>query len=64
MKFLGFQVEQGKIQPVKDKVEKISEWKVPRYKKEIQIFKELAGYYRQFVPNFAEIAAPLIGSLN
>ena len=56
---MGYQIDQGKIQPMPKKVEKITDWKVPRNKREVQQFLGLAGCYRQFVPNFAEIAAPL-----
>ena len=59
VQFLGFHVEGGKIQPVSDKVNKVVSWEVPKNKKEVQQFLGLAGYYRQFVPNFAEVAATL-----
>ena len=31
----------------------------PRTKKEVRRFMGLAGYYRQFVPNFSDLASPL-----
>ena len=59
VKFLGFQVTQGRIQTVSDKVDQVTAWPTPRTKKELQRFLALAGYYRQFVPDFAHIAVPL-----
>ena len=31
----------------------------PRTKKEVRWFLGLAGYYRQFVPHFSDLASPL-----
>ena len=49
IKYLGFLIEEGKIWPVSEKVDK----------KEVQQFLGLAGYYRQFIPNCSELTAPL-----
>ncbi|XP_078240212.1 uncharacterized protein LOC144586237 [Pogona vitticeps] len=59
VKFLGHVVSKGEIRPSEEKIDKLSDWHVPRTKKEVQQFLGLAGYYRQFVPNFSGIAAPL-----
>ena len=59
MAFLGHQVGNGEIWPEEDKVERIKEAKAPKTKKELRAFLGLAGYYRKFVHNFAEIATPL-----
>ena len=42
-----------------DNVEKIKDASRPSTKKQVQSFMGLAGYYRDFIPNFAAIAAPL-----
>ena len=57
--FLGFILRQGKVTPEDDKTDKIRNAKPPQTKKELRAFLGLAGYYRKFVPNFAEKALPL-----
>ena len=57
--FTGHIVGQGKLQMEEDKVEKIKQAKYPRTKKQVRSFLGLAGYYRKFIPGFAQIAAPL-----
>ncbi|CAM4551710.1 unnamed protein product [Lepidochelys olivacea] len=53
--YLGQQVGQGTI----SKVDAIQKWPVPKSKKQVQSFLGLAGYYRQFVPQYSQITAPL-----
>ena len=57
--FLGHRLEQGMIGLDQDNVEKIKDASRPSTKKQVQSFMGLAGYYRDFIPNFAAIAAPL-----
>ncbi|CAM5078139.1 unnamed protein product [Natator depressus] len=57
--YLGHQVGQGTINPLQAKVNAIQKWPVPKSKKQVQSFLGLAGYYRQFVPHYSQIAAPL-----
>ena len=59
IEYLGFKVGHGKISPVEDKMAKIREAKRPMTKKEVRSFLGLVGFYRRFVPHFAEIALPL-----
>ena len=47
---------QGKLQMEEEKVEKIKQAKCPRTKKQVRSFLGLAGYYRKFIPGFAQIA--------
>ena len=49
--FLGHRLEQGMIGLQQDNVEKIKDAPRP--------FMGLAGYFRDFIPNFAAIAVPL-----
>ncbi len=42
-----------------EKVKAVHEANVPETKKEVRAFLGLAGFYRKFMPNFAEIASPL-----
>ena len=41
------------------KVERVCEWPVPDKVTEFKTFLGLAGYYRRFVPNFAQVGIPL-----
>ena len=42
-----------------EKVRVIKEWPVPEDESQLKAFLRTASYYRQFVPNYATIAAPL-----
>ena len=57
--FLGHRLEQGMIGLHQDNVEKIKDAPRPSTKKQVRSFMGLAGYYDDFIPNFAAIAAPL-----
>ena len=59
MDFLGHRLEQLMIGLHHDNVEKIKDAPRPSTEKQMQSFMGLAGYYRDFIPNFAAIAAPL-----
>ena len=59
LEFLGHTVGNGKIGPEENKVKKIMAVSKPRNKKELRSFLGLVGYYRKFIENFSEIAAPL-----
>ena len=41
------------------KVQKLKSIKLPTNKKQVRQFLGLAGYFRDFIKDFAEIAAPL-----
>jgi len=43
----------------KEKVEGVLKWLAPKNIKEVQKFLGLTNYYRQFIRDFAKIAAPL-----
>ena len=57
--YLGHVVGSGVVRPENSKVEAIRDFPVPRSKKAVREFLDLAGYYRRFIPDFAAVAAPL-----
>ena len=59
VEFLGHMVSAKGVQMDERKVSAIVNWPTPRTLKEVQSFLGLAGYYRRFIPQFAEIARPL-----
>ena len=59
MEFLGVVIGPKGIEIQKEKVEGVLNWPVFQNKKEVQKFLGLANYYRQFIKDFARVAAPL-----
>ena len=57
--FLEHQLQQGLIGLHEDNVAKIRDAPRPKTKMQIRSFMGLAGYYRDFIANFAAVAAPL-----
>ena len=57
--FTGHVVGNGEMHMEDDKLQKIRDATPPQSKKQVRSFLGLAGYYRKFIPHFAEIAAPL-----
>ncbi|XP_065939358.1 uncharacterized protein [Magallana gigas] len=56
---LGHVVGNEKLKPDFDKVEAICNAPIPVTKKQLRSFLGLVGFYRKFVPKFAQIASPL-----
>ena len=57
--YLGHLISANGIQPLKDKLDMIWDMPAPRNSKEVKQFLGLAGYYRKFVPRFADLSRPL-----
>jgi len=57
--FLGHIVTPNGIKPNPLKVKAIVSYPIPTKVKEIRAFLGLTGYYRKFIPNFADIAKPM-----
>lgn len=61
MKYLGFIVHaDGKgMEADPEKVETVQKWAQPQTQKEVRRFLGFANYYRVFIPDYSEVAAPL-----
>ena len=59
--YLGHLISADGIRPLKDKLDTIQDMPAPRSSKEVKQFLGLAGYYRKFVPHFADLSRPLAG---
>ena len=57
--YLGHLISANGIQPLKDKLDMIHDMPAPHNSKEVKQFLGLAGYYRKFVPRFADLSRPL-----
>ena len=57
--FLGHVFSGLEVMPDNDKIKTVEEWPTPCNAKEVQQFLGQASYYRRFVTQFADIAAPL-----
>ena len=58
-KCLGFVVENGKIDPDRDKVKTIENFPVCTSKKAVLAFLRVTGYYRRHIENYSQQAFPL-----
>ena len=57
--YLGHLISVDGIRPLPNKLDSIKHMPVPKDTKEIKQFLGLTGYYRKFVPRFADISRPL-----
>ena len=57
--YLGRQVGQGEVRPVRAKVEAVEKYPPPTTKKELQGFLGFVGFFRSFCRNFSTVVAPL-----
>ena len=57
--YLGHVVSNAGITCDPSKIESVENWPTPSNKTEVRSILGLMGYYRKFIPNFAEIAKPL-----
>ena len=57
--YLGHLIFPEGISPLPNKLDCIQHMPVPKHVKEIKQFLGLTGYYRKFVPRFADISRPL-----
>lgn len=59
LKYLGFIVSDGHIKPDPEKVAAIEEFPKPKSAKQVRRFLGLAGWYRKFIRNYADLSAPI-----
>ena len=59
--YLGHLISEDGISPLPDKLDSIKNMPPSKCAKEIRQFFGLTGYYRKFVPRFADISRPLTG---
>ena len=59
VQYLGHLISGEGIEPLPEKLESVKGMPAPRTPKEIKQFLGLVGYYRKFIPRFADIARPL-----
>ena len=57
--YLGHVVSAQSVATDPSKIEAVRVWPTLKSLKEVQAFLGLAGYYRQFIPDFATTASPL-----
>jgi hypothetical protein len=64
VKFLGHIISHNQIKVNPEAVQKVLDWERPKagtnFPKAIRGFLGLTGWYRKFIPNYADIARPLI----
>jgi len=60
IEFLGIVLEGGTIQMDPAKIKGIADWPTPKTVKEVRAFLGFMGFYHYFVPNYSNIACPLI----
>ena len=59
VRYLGHIVSAEGIATDPEKIAAIKQWPVPQNLKQLQAFLGTAGYYRQYLPEFATVAKPL-----
>lgn len=59
VEFLGHKVGLGKVEPRRKTVQVLLEFPRPSNQKQLRSYLGLAGYYRKFIPHFADLAASL-----
>ena len=57
--YLGHIVGNGEVKLEKTKVDAVRNYPTPAMKKQVRAFLGLTGYYRKFIPSYADLAASL-----
>lgn len=56
---LGHHVSEGRVQPITERLATLHDWPRPASKNAALRFVQTAGFYRNFIPNFAQLSAPI-----
>ena len=59
IQYLGHLISGKGVEPVPEKLDSLKEMTPPKTPKEVRKFLGFVGYYRKFIPRFADIARPL-----
>ncbi|XP_042886053.1 uncharacterized protein LOC122262167 [Penaeus japonicus] len=59
IKYLGFSLGNNCLTPLEDKVKAILEMPLPQTKKQLRSFIGTVSFYRKFIPNLADVLAPV-----
>lgn len=59
LKYLGYVVDERGLHTDPSKIQAIIDYPVPTNRKEVKMFVSTASYYRRFIKNFSDLAAPL-----
>jgi hypothetical protein len=59
MKYLGHTIDTNGMRPLDDKIETIKQLPMPATLREANYFIGALGFYRKFIKNFAQMAAPI-----
>ena len=59
MEYLGFTIDQQGVHPSEGKVQAIKSAPNPQNRTELKAYLGLLTYYRKFLPNLANVLAPL-----
>ncbi|PVD28866.1 hypothetical protein C0Q70_11461 [Pomacea canaliculata] len=59
VRHLGCLISAEGIRPDPEKIEALTSWPVPKTVRDVKAFLGFAGFYRRWIPQFAQIAKPL-----
>lgn len=63
LKYLGYIVGGGQLKTDPEKVAAIVNFSLPKSQKQVRRFLGMTGWYRRFIPNYSQLAAPFTDSL-
>ena len=63
VKYLGFNIKNNELSPLREKVDRIASLNCPNSKKLLRSFLGIVNFYRKFIPDMAKLAFPLTEKL-